>query len=78
MPERLRMVLLAFLVLFVELVAESNVAFGANLLGAVAGGVLEYTALITGYTALAILVAVLYGAAFLFGRRHFVPTLRTG
>jgi hypothetical protein len=59
-------------------VAESNVAFGANLLGAVAGGVLEYTALVTGYTALAILVAVLYGAAFLFGRRHFVPTLRTG
>ena len=78
MSERLRMVLLAFLVLFVELVAESNVAFGANLLGAVAGGVLEYTALITGYTALAILVAVLYGAAFLVGRRHFVPTLRTG
>jgi hypothetical protein len=50
-------------------VGESNVAFGANLLGAVLGGVIEYTALVTGYAALAILVAVLYGAAFTFGRR---------
>ena len=51
-------------------VAESNVAFGANLLGAVLGGVIEYAALITGYTALAILVALLYGAAFVFGRGY--------
>jgi SAM-dependent methyltransferase len=51
-------------------VGESNVAFGANLLGAVLGGVIEYAALATGYTALAVLVAVLYGAAFLFGRRY--------
>jgi SAM-dependent methyltransferase len=51
-------------------VSESNVAFASNLLGAVAGGVLEYVALMTGYTALAIVVAVLYGAAFVFGRRY--------
>ena len=52
-------------------VEASNVAFGANLLGAMVGGVLEYAALITGYQALLLLVAVLYGAAFLFGRTHF-------
>lgn len=51
-------------------VEASNVAFGANLLGAVVGGVLEYLALVTGYAALAIVVALLYGAAFAFGRRH--------
>jgi len=51
-------------------VEESNVAFGANLLGAVVGGVLEYTALMTGYTALAVLVTLLYGAAFVIGRKY--------
>ena len=45
-------------------VAASNLAFGANLLGAMVGGVLEYLSLITGYRALLILVAVLYAAAF--------------
>ena len=50
-------------------VGASNVAFGANLLGAVLGGVLEYTALVTGYAALGLLVALLYGIAFLAGRR---------
>lgn len=47
-------------------VEQSNVAFGANLLGAVAGGVLEYLALMTGYTLLGLVVAVLYGLAFAF------------
>lgn len=51
-------------------VAASATAFGANLLGAMVGGILEYTALITGYRALLILVAALYGLALLFGRRH--------
>ncbi len=51
-------------------VAASTTAFGANLLGAMVGGILEYMALITGYRALLILVAVLYGLALLFGRRH--------
>ena len=49
---------------------ESNVAFGANLLGAMVGGLLEYAALLTGYQALLLLVAALYGAAFLTGRVH--------
>jgi hypothetical protein len=51
-------------------VAASATAFGANLLGAMVGGILEYMALITGYRALLILVALLYGLALLFGRRH--------
>jgi hypothetical protein len=45
-------------------VAASNLAFGANLVGAMVGGVLEYVSLITGYRALLIIVAVLYAAAF--------------
>ncbi len=52
-------------------VEESHVAFGANLLGAMVGGLLEYAALLTGYQALLILVALLYGAAFAFGATVF-------
>jgi SAM-dependent methyltransferase len=59
-------------------VEASNVAFGANLLGAMVGGVLEYTALITGYQALLILVALLYGGAFLTGRVHLRATAEIG
>jgi hypothetical protein len=51
-------------------VGTSTVAFGANLLGAMVGGVLEYLALITGYRYLLVLVAGLYALAFLTGRRH--------
>jgi hypothetical protein len=51
-------------------VEASHVAFGANLLGAMIGGVIEYAALITGYQTLLFLVAVLYGGAFLVGRRQ--------
>jgi SAM-dependent methyltransferase len=51
-------------------VAATTTAFGANLLGAMVGGILEYTALVTGYRALLFLVALLYGLALLFGRRH--------
>jgi SAM-dependent methyltransferase len=46
-------------------VADSTTAFGANLLGAMVGGLIEYLALITGYQALALVVAVLYGFALL-------------
>jgi hypothetical protein len=53
-------------------VEASHVAFGANLLGAMVGGIVEYAALITGYQALLPLVAVLYGAAFITGRRHLI------
>jgi len=51
-------------------VEASNIAFGANLLGAMVGGLLEYVALLTGYQALLLLVALLYGAAFMTGRVH--------
>ena len=53
-------------------VGDSTVAFGANLLGAMLGGVLEYLAIITGYRNLLFVVALLYGLAYLFGRRHLV------
>jgi hypothetical protein len=51
-------------------VGSSTVAFGANLLGAMVGGMLEYLALVGGYRWLLVLAAVLYGLAFLSGRRH--------
>jgi hypothetical protein len=51
-------------------IAASTTAFGANLLGAMVGGALEYLALVTGFRFLLVLVAVLYGLAFLTGRRH--------
>ncbi len=47
---------------------DSAGAFGANLLGAMVGGVLEYTSLIFGYQWLLVLVAALYGLAFVTGR----------
>jgi hypothetical protein len=50
--------------------ASSTTAFGANLLGAMLGGALEYLALIFGFDALLVLVAVLYALALLTGRRH--------
>ena len=49
---------------------DSGTAFGANLLGAMVGGILEYASLIVGYRWLLILVALLYGLAFITGRRH--------
>jgi hypothetical protein len=54
-------------------VGDSTTAFGANLLGAMVGGVLEYAALVTGYRALLIVVAIAYGAAFVLGRRSVAP-----
>lgn len=56
-------------------VEASNVAFGANLLGSMVGGLLEYAALITGYQTLALVVALLYTLAFVAGRGH-LRTLR--
>ena len=53
-------------------VGSSTTAFGANLLGAMVGGCLEYLALVTGYNALLVMVALLYGLAFVFGRRYSV------
>jgi SAM-dependent methyltransferase len=52
---------------------DSTAAFGANLLGAMVGGVVEYAALVTGYQTLAVLVALLYAAAWVTGRRSASP-----
>jgi hypothetical protein len=57
-------------------VASSGPAFAANLLGAMVGGALEYTALITGYQFLLILIGVLYGLAFVTSR--FLTRRHTG
>ena len=46
-------------------VGSSTVAFAANLLGAIAGGLLEYLSLVTGYRFLLVIVAILYALAFL-------------
>jgi hypothetical protein len=51
-------------------VGDSALAFGANLLGAMVGGVLEYTSLVFGYRWLLVLVAALYGLAFVLNRRQ--------
>jgi SAM-dependent methyltransferase len=44
--------------------ASSTTAFGANLLGAMVGGLLEYGSLVIGYRSLLLVVAVLYALAF--------------
>jgi hypothetical protein len=49
-------------------VAASNLAFATNLIGAMLGGVLEYAALVTGYRALLIVIALLYAGAFVLQR----------
>jgi hypothetical protein len=55
-------------------VAASNVAFAANLLGAIVGGMLEYLSLLTGYRFLLVIVGVLYALAFLLdGLRRVLP-----
>jgi spermidine synthase len=63
-------------------VASSTVAFGANLLGAMVGGVLEYSALLVGYRALLLVTAGLYACAFFFGqvasRREVLGGLQRG
>ncbi len=47
----------------------ADMSFASNLLGAVVGGAIEYVALITGYQALLIIVALLYAMAWLFATR---------
>ena len=47
----------------------ADMAFASNLLGAMVGGALEYLALVTGYQALLLLVAVMYALAYLFATR---------
>jgi SAM-dependent methyltransferase len=55
--------------------ADPTAAFGANLLGAMLGGTLEYLSLLVGFRALLFVVAALYGVAYLTRpRRSAVPT----
>lgn len=52
--------------------ADPTTAFGANLLGAMVGGVLEYLSLVVGYRGLLVLAAVLYLLAW-----RSMPTIPT-
>ena len=52
---------------------SSSELIGANLLGAIAGGIVEYLSLVTGFRFLLVVVAALYASAFLFGRQHLTP-----
>ena len=54
-------------------VGSSTTAFGANLLGAMVGGALEYLALVLGFNALLVIVALCYSLAYFTGRRHLLP-----
>jgi SAM-dependent methyltransferase len=79
LPRFLAAVTLAFLPIFTanlvfaqrfKSTSASTTAFGANLLGSMFGGILEYMSLLVGYRTLLIVVGVLYGIAFLTGRRQ--------
>ena len=87
MPVPLRAVtavVLAFLPIFAANVvfakrftetADGTAAFGANLLGAMVGGCLEYLALLVGFPGLLIVAALLYAGAFaLAPRAAMVPS----
>ena len=58
--------------------SASATAFGANLLGAMFGGLLEYASLIIGYRTLLVVVALLYGLAFPTGRKELAVTAGDG
>jgi SAM-dependent methyltransferase len=47
----------------------ADMSFASNLVGAMVGGALEYLALLTGFRALLIVVAILYALAYLLARR---------
>ncbi|MFI5259550.1 MAG: spermidine synthase [Candidatus Limnocylindrales bacterium] len=47
----------------------ADTSFASNLLGAMTGGALEYLALVTGYQSLLLVVAALYGSAYLLATR---------
>ncbi len=58
-------------------VESSGTAFAANLLGAMVGGTLEYLSLISGYQFLLILAGILYGLAFVTGRKRMAAQRAT-
>jgi hypothetical protein len=72
LPRGLVAVVLAFLPIFAANVvfakrftdtADGTAAFGANLLGAMVGGCLEYLALLVGFPGLLLIAALLYTGA---------------
>lgn len=54
-------------------VGASTIAFAANLLGAMVGGMLEYGAIMIGYRGLTIVAAALYALAWFSGARYLSP-----
>jgi hypothetical protein len=54
-------------------VGSSTTAFGINLLGAILGGVLEYSSVVLGYRGLMLVVAAAYTAAYLLRPTHDHP-----
>ena len=54
---------------------EADIAFASNLLGAMAGGMLEYLSLVTGYRALILLIMACYLASVLLWRKGGVVPL---
>ena len=85
LPRLIAAVALAFLPIFAANLVfanrfrgtvDSTAAFGANLLGAMVGGMLEYAALAIGYRNLLVVVAAFYGLAFALRPREPVSSLR--
>jgi SAM-dependent methyltransferase len=79
LPRLLTAVVLAFLPIFTanlvfanrfRSTVESTAAFAANLLGAMVGGLLEYTSLVIGYRNMLLVVAAVYAAAFVLRPRQ--------
>ena len=59
-------------------VRDVSVMFGMNLMGAVAGGFLEYGSMISGLNSLYILAAIFYATSLIFARRARRHTAVTG
>jgi SAM-dependent methyltransferase len=59
-------------------VDNSTEAFGVNVLGAMVGGCLEYAALLTGYRALLVVIAMLYLGAFALTPARTAAPARAG
>jgi SAM-dependent methyltransferase len=59
-------------------VGTSTIAFGANLLGAMAGGLVEYASLVVGYRALLPIVGAMYLLAFILRPRVLASRDATG